>query len=251
MMDTAWHASGPYHWPNVRMRDSVELVEVQLVLGSDIDIGTLVLRHVAVLGRRKDWCGVSISNYAVRQGCNLTSDALSVMLFLVPVHADFMAANDGFQAVPLAETFGDIRAELHADATLARAAAWFGLRVCPQHLHHQAGLARLPLLVPVQLADVFQSHVVVGEQASVEDKVLLADQSCQGKCREAFREELEDTEGRVSVTPICRAFLDSPLVVLGLAFSLKTVDLVHIIRFMISTIQEEVVWSQPLVGVQQ
>lgn len=35
------------------MRDSVELVEVEFVLGSDVDVSALVLRHVAVLGCRE------------------------------------------------------------------------------------------------------------------------------------------------------------------------------------------------------
>jgi hypothetical protein len=65
-----------------------------------------------------------------------------------------VTADDGLQAVLLAEALGDIRAELHAYAALAWASAGFRLGICPQHLHHQAGLPGLPLLVPVQFPDI-------------------------------------------------------------------------------------------------
>lgn len=79
----------------------------------------------------------------------LTSDALSAVLLLVAIHADFVAANDGVEPVVVAESLGDIGAELHAHSALARASARHGLGVCPKHLHHQTGLAGLPLGVSV------------------------------------------------------------------------------------------------------
>jgi hypothetical protein len=36
------------------MRDSLKLGELELVVGADVDECALVLRHVAVLGGRKD-----------------------------------------------------------------------------------------------------------------------------------------------------------------------------------------------------
>lgn len=36
------------------MRNSVELVEVEFVIGANIDVSTLVFRHVAVFWRRED-----------------------------------------------------------------------------------------------------------------------------------------------------------------------------------------------------
>lgn len=43
---------------------------------------------------------------------------------------------------------------------------------------------------------------------------------------------------------------DIPLVVLGLAFSFKAVDLVHVIRLVVTTIQEEAIGAQPFVSVE-
>jgi hypothetical protein len=43
-----------YHRPDVGMWDSVELRELELVVGADIDIRAPILCHVAVLGCRED-----------------------------------------------------------------------------------------------------------------------------------------------------------------------------------------------------
>lgn len=43
----------------------------------------------------------------------------------------------------------------------------------------------------------------------------------------------------------------SPLVVLGLALALEAVDPVHVICLVVSTVQEELVRSQPLVSVEE
>ena len=47
-------AVGPYHRFDVGVRDGVKLVEVELVIGADVDESSPVLGHVAVFGRRKD-----------------------------------------------------------------------------------------------------------------------------------------------------------------------------------------------------
>ena len=44
-----------YHGLDIRMRDSVKLVKVQLELWANVDIGTFVLGAVAVFWRRKHW----------------------------------------------------------------------------------------------------------------------------------------------------------------------------------------------------
>ena len=41
----------PYHWFDVRMRDGVELVEVELIVGADIDVRAPVFRLIAILRR--------------------------------------------------------------------------------------------------------------------------------------------------------------------------------------------------------
>lgn len=127
------------------MRYGLELRELQLVIGANVDVSALVLRHVAVLGRRED------------------GDALSVVLLLVTVHADLVTADDGLQAVLVAETLGNVGTELHADTALAGTAAGERLRIGPEHLHHETSLARLLLFVAVELADVVERDVVVRE----------------------------------------------------------------------------------------
>lgn len=176
------------------------------------------------------------------------------MLHLVPVHAHLVAPDDRLQPIPLAEPLGDVGSELEADAALAGAPAGLVLRVGPQHLHHQPGLARLPLVVPVQLPDVVQGDGVVREQTAVEDEVLGPDEGGQGQSREALREELEHP---------ARAVRDQedrewkkrgrilPLVVLRLALTLEAVDAVHVVRLVVAAVEEEGLWPQPLVRVQQ
>lgn len=88
------HYSNTHHGLDVRMRHGIKLVKVQLEVLLNVDVSALVLGAVAVSGSRED------------------SDATSIMLDLVPVHSDFVTADDGFQAVILAEAFGDVRTEL-------------------------------------------------------------------------------------------------------------------------------------------
>lgn len=108
-----------------------------------------------------------------------TCDTAPVVLHFISVHANFVTANDGLQAVLLTESFGDVWTELHTDTTLAGPATLLFLRVGPQHLHHETSLARLALVVPVELANVVKGDFVIGEETTVEDEVLLADQGCQ------------------------------------------------------------------------
>lgn len=44
-----------YHRPNIRVWHGVELMEVKLVFGADVDVGAPVLRHVAVFGRGENY----------------------------------------------------------------------------------------------------------------------------------------------------------------------------------------------------
>lgn len=115
------------------------------------------------------------------------------MLDFISIHADFVASDNGFEAVVLAETLGDIRTKLHTDTTLARAATLLLLGIGPEHLHHQSRLARLLLVVSVELADIVQGNLVVGEQATVENQVLATDKRGERQGRETLREELEDS----------------------------------------------------------
>lgn len=76
------------------------------------------------------------------------------MLNLIPVHAHLVAANDCLEAVVVTEPLGDVGAKLQANTSLAWPTTVLLLRVCPQHLHHQAGLARLSLIMSVELSDI-------------------------------------------------------------------------------------------------
>ena len=54
-------AVGVRHWLDWWVWHGLELVELELVFGPDVDVCTLVLRAVAVLGRREDcWKLVSL-----------------------------------------------------------------------------------------------------------------------------------------------------------------------------------------------
>lgn len=114
------------------------------------------------------------------------------MLNLVTIHANLVTSNDSLKAVLLTELLGDIRTELHTDTTLAGSSAVLLLGVRPEHLHHQTSLAWLSLVVAVQFSNVIECDVVVREQASVEDQVLLANKSSQCQSRETLREQLKD-----------------------------------------------------------
>lgn len=92
-----------------------------------------------------------------------TCDAFAIVLHFVAVHAHLVTSDDGLEAIVLAETLGDVGAELHADASLAGSSAGLVLRIGPQHLHHQARLTGLALCVSVQLANVVQRDLIIGE----------------------------------------------------------------------------------------
>jgi len=114
------------------------------------------------------------------------------MLHLITIHTNFVTPDDGLQSILLAEPLRDVWTELKTDSSLAGSATRLILRIGPQHLHHETRLARLSLVMSIELADVVQGDVVVGEEATMEDKILLADQCRQRQGREAFREQLEN-----------------------------------------------------------
>lgn len=92
-----------------------------------------------------------------------TSNAFAIVLHFVAIHAHLVTSDDGLQTVVLAKSLGDIGAELHADSSLAGSSAGLVLGIGPQHLHHQARLTRLALAVSVQLANVVQCNLIIGE----------------------------------------------------------------------------------------
>ena len=134
------------------------------------------------------------SRHACPGFSELTSNAPPIVLHLVPVHAHLVAPDDRLEPVLFAELLRNVRAKLKANTPLARAPARVVLRVGPQHLHHEPGLARLPLVVPIKLPDIVQRDVVIGEEATVEYEVLAPYQGGKGQRREALREELEGPE---------------------------------------------------------
>lgn len=137
-----------------------------------------------------------------------------------------MTADDSVKTVLLTEAFGDIRSELEADTTLAGTSARLDLWVSPEHLHHQAALTWLALVVSVELPDVVEGDGIIGEQTTVENKVLVADQGGERQSRERLGEDLEDA-----------------LVILGLALSLEAVHSVHIVGLVVTSVQEEGRWE--------
>lgn len=56
----SWKVYGwvPYHGANVRMRHSVELLVVELIIGPNVDVGSPVLGRVAISGGGEDWAHV-------------------------------------------------------------------------------------------------------------------------------------------------------------------------------------------------
>lgn len=115
-----------------------------------------------------------------------TSDASSIVLDFVTVHANLVTSNHCFEAVVLAEPLGDVGPELHSDASFAGTSTRFILRISPQHLHHEAGLAGLPLVVSVELSNIVQCHAIIREETAVEDQIFFADQRGQWKSRETL-----------------------------------------------------------------
>lgn len=62
-----------------------------------------------------------------------------------------MTPNNSLQAIILAKSFRDIWPELHAHAPLTRSPTRLWLRIGPEHLHHETGLAWLALIVTIKL----------------------------------------------------------------------------------------------------
>lgn len=110
-----------------------------------------------------------------------TCDAPAVVLDFVTIHANLVTTDDSVETVLLTEALSDIGSELKSDTTFAGSATFFLLRISPEHLHHQARLAWLALVVPVELANIVQCYAVVREEATVENKVLGANQCCEGQ----------------------------------------------------------------------
>ncbi|QBZ54283.1 hypothetical protein PoMZ_09979 [Pyricularia oryzae] len=99
------------------MRDRVELVELQLVIGFDIDSCHPTCKED--------------SRTRTRKVTSRTCDTLSVVLFLVTIHAHLVASDDGLEAVLFTEPGSDVRTKLHAHTTLTWASAWLWLRIRP------------------------------------------------------------------------------------------------------------------------
>ena len=122
-----------------RLKDLI----VKLEIGTNVDICALVLRGIAVPGRRED------------------GDTPAVVLDFITIHTDLVRPDDSLKAVVLAEALGDIRAELQTNTALAGSTTRLWLRVGPEHLHHQALLAGLALVVTVEFADIVQRDLVI------------------------------------------------------------------------------------------
>lgn len=149
-----------YHRANVWVRHSIKLLILELIVGADIDICSPVLCRVAI-PRSREHYETSVENQEnVREGLR-TSDAPTIVLNFITIHAHFVTSNNSFKAVLLAESLGNVRAELHAHTSLAWSATLLFLGVSPKHLHHQPCLPRLSLGVTVQLSDVIQGDIVV------------------------------------------------------------------------------------------
>ena len=144
------------------MRHSFKLGEVELILWTDLDEGTLVACAVTVV-----WCG---------KDCN----APAVVLNFVAFHTDLVRSDDSLKTVVLTEALGDIGTKLKTNTALAGAAARLGLRVSPKHLHHKTLLTRLALVMAVEFANVVQGDLIIGEKTAVQDEILFADQCGQG-----------------------------------------------------------------------
>lgn len=130
-----------------------------------------------------------------------------------------MAADDGVEPVLFTEALGDIWTELKTDSALARASARLDLRISPEHLHHQSTLAGLTLLVPVELPDVVECNGIVGEQTTMENEVLVADEGSKRQSRERLGEDFENA-----------------FVVLGLALSLEAIHSVHVVGLVVASV---------------
>ena len=100
----------------------------------------------------------------------------SVVLVGESILSDFMRAYDGGDLVQLAPALGDIRSESYAYTSLGRTASISVLWICPQRLAHQAFLAWLS--VALDLTDVIERDIVLGEQTAVDDKVSLQSIAC-------------------------------------------------------------------------
>jgi hypothetical protein len=192
------HLRGVGHRFNLGMLDS--LVADKLgrgIAARDVDERALVAHGVAVVGRREH------------------RDTLAAVHDLVALVLDLVAAHHIFEAVLLEEGAGDVRAELHADASLALRTTARVLRVGPHQVAHEAVLGRLT--IAVDLANVVQSDAVLGEQAAVHHDHLGLDDVAE-------REEIEELG----------EYVEHLRAVLGFDLAIEAVHLVHVYALVVS-----------------
>lgn len=155
-----------YHWFDVRMRHRFKHLVFELKLRSKVDVGALILGRITVLGSGEN------------------GNTASIMLNFVTLHPDLVRTDNRFESIVLTEPFRDVGTELKSNPSLARPTTRRSLGVSPQHLHHKTLLPRLSLVVAVQLPDVVQGCLIIGEKTTVEDQVLVANQGGQWQGRE-------------------------------------------------------------------
>lgn len=155
-----------YHRFNVWVWNSLEYLVLKLEIRSEVNVSTLVLGGIAVLGRGEN------------------GNTTTIVLDFVALHAHLVRTNDSLQTIVLTEALGDIGTELKTNTALTGSTAWHSLRVGPEHLHHQTLLTRLSLVVTVKFADIVEGDLVIGEQTTVKNQVLITNQSGQGQSGE-------------------------------------------------------------------
>jgi len=117
------------------------------------------------LGAEKTTTGSVLESHMLWK--KLTGDASTVVLDLVTFHPHLMASDDGVESIGFTKPLRHIWPKLQTHPTLARPSSGRRLWICPEHLHHQTGLARLPLSMPVQLPYVVERGLVVREKATM------------------------------------------------------------------------------------
>src|SRR5690554_4627807 len=75
--------------------------------------------------------------------------------------------------VHLAKVLCDIGAKLLSNATGARTPSWQGLRICPEQFRHQSAMSWLTLGNPVNVANLFQCHIISRAQSTMDNKDLF------------------------------------------------------------------------------
>src|SRR5690349_19618845 len=140
-----------------------------------------------------------------------------------------MTSDNGGKVIVITESLCYIRSKLHANTSLRWATTRFSLWVGPKHFHHQTFLSRLTLVMSVQLPDVVQGDLVIREQPSVQNKILVSNQSSQRQRRERLAKQSK-----------------SPFVIFRFAFTLEPIGTVHVVSLVVSSVNEERLWTKPL-----